>query len=76
MATVAGTLQCTDNMVLWEGLEICDGKRKLSVHEPSDGDSVGIDVDVGNRSVIPIIAILGNEATPLVSFGFALIRSI
>lgn len=55
-------------MVLREGLEICDGKRKLPVYESSDANSVGIDVDVGDGTVITIVAVLCDEATPLISF--------
>lgn len=67
MATVSSTLQRTNNMVLRKCLEVCNGKRNLIVYKPGNRYSVRINVDVRNRPMVTIVAVLCDETRPTVS---------
>jgi len=53
--------------VLRKCFEICDRKREFIVDESCDGDFVRARIDVGNGSVVAVIAVLGDEAVDCIS---------
>jgi len=53
--------------VLRKRFEVCDGKREFIVDESCDGDFVCARIDVGNGTVVAIIAVFGDEAVHCVS---------
>ena len=64
MTAVASALQSAHNGVLWERMgELVDAEGQRVADGPIHLDPVGVPVEVGDRSVVPIIAtFLGNEA--------------
>jgi len=53
--------------VLRKRFEVCDGKREFIVDESCNGDFVCACIDVGNGSVIAVVAVFGDEAVHSVS---------
>ncbi len=62
MASVARTLQSTNDIMLREGLEFFYGEGECAFDEAEDADSVGFCVEVGDRAVVTIVAVCGYEA--------------